>query len=210
MTIRSLRRLALLPLLALLTLVACDSNDPEDEIIDEEEVITLVRLNFTPEQASRDTLSFEARFDEARTLLSVDTLRLSSGITYNASVDLLNTLESPAEDISAEVREEAETHRFFYTLEGEAEPFITLFGFDADANSDPLGLTFKVQIVDRIGGGVTSFGKTGTMAVKLRHYEEDANLPTDKRADRDTSPDVPGIVSTDVDVTFPIRFAEQL
>ena len=41
---------------------------------------------------------------------------LAAGVTYNGSIELLNETESPAEDITEEVKEEDLDHQFFYTV----------------------------------------------------------------------------------------------
>ncbi len=196
---RALRRLAFLPLLAgLLLVTACDSNDPdEDEGGGEEEVITLVRLTLSP-QGGGAVVTADANFDEAGVLQNAEPLILIPGATYNVAIDLQNTLESPPESITAEIRdEEPDAHRFFYTAEGAVSDNITISNLDTDPNGDPLGLTFQMAVV----GG---FNDTGTFRVKLRHYEEDANLPTDKRNDTATAAARPGIVENDIDFTFPV------
>lgn len=192
--------LALLAAL-LLTVSACDSNEPDpDGGAGEEEVITLVRLAFTP-QGGGTTESFDANFDEAGVLQNTETITLLAGTTYDVTIDLQNTLESPPESITAEIRdEEPESHRFFYTSEGGAAGRLTVSNFDTDPNGDPVGLTFDAAVSS---GGAAS----GQFRVKLRHYEEDANLPTDKQNDTATSPEVPGVVENDVDFTFPVQIS---
>lgn len=194
-----LRRLAFLPLLAgLLLVTACDSNDPdEDDSAGEEEVITLVRLTLTP-QSGGSALIADANFDEAGVLQNAATLNLTPGTTYNVAIDLQNTLESPPESITSEIRdEEPEAHRFFYTAEGGVSDKITISNLDTDPNGDPLGLTFRLAVT---GGS----GDSGTFRVKLRHYEEDANLPTDKRNDTATAAARPDVVENDIDFVFPV------
>jgi hypothetical protein len=180
-----------------LPFAACDSNEPDPiDGAGEEEVITLVRLTLV---APASTVTADAVFDEAGVLQSIEPLVLTVGTTYDVSVDLQNTAVTPAESITAEIRdEEPEAHRFFYVPEGDTADALTVSGLDTDPNGDPLGLTFDLAV------SAGSEGESGTFRVKLRHYEEDANLPADKQNDTAAAPDVPGVVETDVDVVFPV------
>lgn len=183
-----------------ITLAACDSNEPDDDGGGEAEVVTLVRLTFTP-QGGGTAMTADADFDEAGVLQSADAIALSAGTTYDVTIDLQNTLETPAESITDEIRnEEPEAHRLFYTAEGAVSDNITIANLDTDPNGDPLGLSFDVTVT----GGA---GDSGQFRVKLRHYEEDANLPTDKRNDTATAAEVPGVVENDVNFTFPVSIS---
>jgi hypothetical protein len=199
MTYRQLRRLAFLPILAAtLTLTACDSNDPEeDEGAGEEEVISLVRITLTP-QGGGTSVTAEARFNEDE---SEDgppgTLRLQPGVTYNGTIDLQNTFETPPESITAEIREEDEAHRFFYTAEGDVADNVAVTITDRDGNGDPLGLTFTVVV----SGGAS---ESGGMRVKLRHYEDGAVFPDTKRNDTATAPEISDVVENDINIRFPV------
>ncbi len=177
---------------------ACDSNEPDDDDgAGEEEVITLVRLALTP-QGGGAAMMVDATFDEAGVLQNAETLNLTAGTTYDVTIDLQNTLETPPESITEEIRdEEPDAHRFFYTPEGGVAGRLTVSGLDADPNGDPLGLSF--DLAASAGGAAT-----GQFRVKLRHYEEDADLPADKRNDTATADEVPGVVENDVDFTFPV------
>lgn len=191
-----------LPALAaalLLTFSACDSNEPDpDDGAGEEEVITLVRVTAVGPAA---TQTFDATFDEAGVLQNAETMTLQPGVTYDVSLDLQNTLEDPPDIITIEIRDdEPDAHRFFYTPEGDVADNLRVFGLDTDPNGDPLGLTFELEVTD-------GEGEDGRFRVKLRHYEENAELPEDKRNDTATAPEVPGVVENDVDFTFPVSIS---
>ena len=198
-TLRIPRFLPALVAALMLTLAACDSNEPDpDDGAGEEEVITLVRLTFGTPSA---TLTFDATFDEAGVLQNAETITLQAGTTYDVTIDLQNTTETPPESITAEIRdEEPDAHRLFYIPEGGVVGRLTVSNLDTDPNGDPLGLSFDLAVSD---GGDAS----GDLRVKLRHYEEDANLPDDKRNDTATAPEVPGVVENDVNVAFPVQIA---
>jgi len=194
-----------LPALAaalLLTFSACDSNEPDpDDSAGEEEVITLVRLSLSP-QSGGTAITADADFDEAGVLQNAEPLNLQAGATYDVTIDLQNTLEDPPESITEEIGdEEPDAHRFFYTPEGDVADNLTVSNLDTDPNGDPLGLTFELAVTD-------GAGESGEFRVKLRHYEEDATLPDDKRSDTATAPEVPGVVENDVDFTFPVEISD--
>jgi hypothetical protein len=183
---------------SLLFLSACDSNEPVDGGAGEEEVVTLVRLVLTP-QGGGAAQTVDATFDEAGVLEDAETINLAAGTTYDVEIDLQNTLANPPESITEEIRdEEPDAHRFFYTGEGGVAGRITVSNFDTDPNGDPLGITFDLAV----SAGAAA---NGTLRVKLRHYEEDANLPDDKQNDTATAPEVPGVVENDVNFTFPVQ-----
>ncbi|MEM8557779.1 MAG: hypothetical protein AAGG50_08135 [Bacteroidota bacterium] len=198
------RYLALLLLPAFLVLAACDSNDPDDtDGAGEEEVISVVNLTFTP-QGGGTAAVFTANFDEEGVLEDRETIILDAGTTYDVSIELLNDFEDPAEDITIEVRdEEPGAHRFFYTPEGGVANRLTVSNLDRDPLGDPLGVTFDVAV--SAGGAAT-----GAFRAKLRHYEDGADLPADKRADTPTAPEVPDVVENDFDFTFPVEIQEPL
>ncbi len=194
----SFSRFAFLFFIAVFGLAACDSNEPDpDDGAGEEEVITLVRLTYTDETSGAASTA-DAVFDEAGVLQSTETITLTQGRTYNFSIDLQNTTVTPPESITEEIRdEEPDAHRFFYVAEGGISSRISLRNFDTDNNGDPLGLTFTVDVSAGPAGA-------GNLRVKLRHYEEDATLPEDKRNDTASAAEVPGVVENDVNFVFPV------
>ena len=70
---------------------------------------------------------------------------------------VLNELEDPADNITAEVQAEDEDHQFFYT---PTNNIATIAYTDQDANGNPVGLTFTVT---------TTAATTGNLTVVLRH-----------------------------------------
>lgn len=181
------------------TMTACDSNEPDDDHgAGEEEVVTLVQLELTPGNGGA-AFTVDAVFDEAGVLQSAQTIEVAPGVNYAVTIDLQNTLETPAESITAEIRdEEPDAHRLFYVGEGGVAGRLTISNFDTDPNGDPLGLSFDLAV----SAGADA---SGQFRVKLRHYEEDADLPADKQKDTASAPEVPGVVENDVNFTFPIE-----
>ena len=158
------------------------SNDGESN---DEELITTVQLTFTPAGGGASLNFFYRDADgpggEAPTR---DEIKLAASTTYNVSIQLMNESATPVENITPEIVEEAEAHRFYYTASAAN---LTISNLNNDANGAPVGLTST---------WTTTTAAAGTVGVVLRHY---GGTPPDKQtADPVNSPKS----STDVDVTF--------
>jgi hypothetical protein len=172
-----------LPLLALAcTLTACDSTRPDDDA-GENELITRVVLTLTPQGggAAATATYNDANRNGLIEASEFTTLALRAGTTYSGTV----TFASPDEDVTAEVRAEAESHQVLYTPGGGVAGRLTITTTDRDRNSLPIGLQFNAAV----SGGAAA---TGTLRVVLSHYEGEV-----KRA---------GVPSTeaDFDGAFPV------
>jgi hypothetical protein len=131
-------------------------------------------------------------------------VNLVAGTTYTLTLGFENRLEAPAEDITQEVRDEAEDHQVFFTgsaVNGPATsnttaPLTHTYG-DTDANGLPIGLTN--QIVAATG--------TGQLIVTLRHVPPLNNVAV-KTATLADEVKAGGISSiggdTDVSATFDV------
>ena len=73
-------------------------------------------------------------------VLSVQGL-LNANATYTGSVRFLNESVAPLEDITEEVKEEAEEHQVFYSF---TAPINSVTTSDNDSNGNPLGLDFTL------------------------------------------------------------------
>ena len=171
-----------------LTFTACDSTEPDDDGAGEEELITRVVLTLQGGGATVTATADDPDGDGAG--IQTETLTLQPGITYTGTLGLFNdTATEPAEqDIGAEVREEADEHQVFYTLNGFGQT-VTLNISDQDRNGLPVGLNFVMQVDEDAAG-------SGTLNVVLSHYDEMPKNGTD-RSDE-----------TDVDVTFPVAVVQ--
>lgn len=126
----------------------------------QEEVITTMKLIFVP-TGGGTTLTYQFRDPDGAggTAPTQDEIELEPSQSYNVSVLLLNETESPAEDITLEVAEEADAHRFYY--EPEAGSNIIVSGLNNDGNGVPVGITST---------WTTSSVANGKIKVTLRHY----------------------------------------
>jgi hypothetical protein len=180
-------------LLLIAALAAGCKKDKEDPAtpgtppVNEEEVITTVKLTFTDTETSE---VFELRWADAdgdggnAPVITGDTLEIAR--TYDVAVSVLNESVDPVEDITAEIAAEDEEHQFFYTVNG-AE--LTIDYADGDGNGKPVGL---------LCAGTTGAAGNGSLTLKLVH-EPDKDAP----GVADGDPTNAG-GETDIEVTFPV------
>lgn len=186
----------------LLLTAACGDDDGEG---DEQEVITTVILTFTPPGGGTPTVvEFDDPDGDGGAAPTVDPLNLMGGVAYTATVAFENRLESPAEDITAEVRDESDEHQVFFTgsaVNGPASdrpsaPLTHAYG-DMDTAGLPIGLS----------NTITTAAGTGDLVVTLRHLPP-VNEQPQKVADlagQVRSGGFDGLAGeTDVQVTFAV------
>ena len=151
----------------------------------EEEVITTMILRLTPAGSSTALVYEFADPDGPGGATPVaDDIDLDPNTTYTASVQLLNETATPIEDITLEVEEESQAHRFYYQPTGAN---LTVSGLNNDANGVPLGTS---------SSWVTGAAGTGQVKITLRHYP--AEPPNKEVNDQVDSPKS----GTDVEATF--------
>ena len=178
---------------ALLVLAAC-GDDPAAPIegAGDPENISRVTVTLTPTNGGAAVTS--VRVDPDGTTLpkpvgaAQGTLTLTRGTTYNGTVALLNDLDpKKVVDITAEVRKEANFHRFFYSLScaGVTVPDASL-DLDTQSSAAPVGLRFQV-VVSASAAATTSC----TMHVELHHFEQAKGNGLGSTYDTDLSLDFP-------------------
>lgn len=130
-------------------------------------------------------------------------LGLAKGTSYNGTITLLNDIDpSDVIQINDEIEEEADFHRFFYTITADttaardsislpppdATRLITIGGLNTDNQlpAQPLGTTFTVTVDPAAPTGTT------TLNVQLHHFEaaKGTGLGT--------------VFDTDLEVNFPV------
>lgn len=116
------------------------SCEKEDHDHDEEELITSVNVLVT-EAGTTNVQTFRFKDADGPGGLAptvFDSIILNSNKTYTVSLQFLNESVSPAEDITKEIKEEANEHQVYFTATGVA---LTPSNFDLDTKGLPLGLT---------------------------------------------------------------------
>lgn len=125
----------------------------------EEELITTLILSFVDTAGVQPSVQYAFRDpdgDGGNAPTQHDTIRLVANTYYNATVQLLNESESPAEDITLEVQNEDDEHLFCYA---PTNTNVSIVRTDSDG-------MFEV--------GITTFWSTGSAAngettVTLKH-----------------------------------------
>ena len=140
--------------------------------LNEQEVITSMILTFTPAGGGAPiTAEFDDPDGDGGELPTVQPIALAPG-EYALTVRLQNRFEDPPEEITDEVRDEADEHLFLFTGSATAPGGpITQRYADQDANGLPIGLESTV----------TARSGAGSLVVTLRHMPPE--LPPVKATD---------------------------
>ena len=118
---------------------SCDDDNDTPEPINEEEVITTMIVTLVNHQNGSDVVTMQTQdLDGDGPNAPVLTVSgpLTAGTSYAGSVQFLNEMEDPAEDITEEVQEEDDEHQVFFSASGVVMEFVYM-DFDGDGN--PLG-----------------------------------------------------------------------
>lgn len=125
------------------SIVSCDPDDPVIE--NPEEIITSVTYTLTSVSGDVVTFNFLDEDGDGGNDPVITTEALAANEIYTGSIELLNTLETPADDITAEVAEEDEDHQLFYVVDGNN---VAIDYLDEDADMNPLGLSTTLTTGD--------------------------------------------------------------
>lgn len=129
----------------------------EDEIGEENELITTIKLNFK-NGSDIKSFSYKDLDGNGGTAPVVDKISLAANTTYDLNIEFLDESKSPALNITEEVSGESDEHLVLFT------PSTTTLGTytyaDKDINLLPIGLTGKYR---------TQLAGMGMLKVQLRH-----------------------------------------
>ncbi len=182
-TIKSMKAF-MIALVAGVIAISCSSDDDNTPVvINEEEVITTVRVQLVSTAGNVTLESVDSDGDDGPNapMISI-TGDIAANTTYAGTVTFLNEAETPAEDITEEVEEEDDEHQVFYTPAAGLNITTEYGNFDDDGN--PLGTVFTLTTGDASNGNFT---------VTLRH---EPTKPNTGLADAGGE--------TDVEVTFAV------
>ena len=165
---------------------SCGKDDPD--IPNEEELITTVIYTLIPGGGgSNVVMSFRDLDGDGGNAPIIEGGTFEANTNYNGTIELLNESESPVEDITTEIRSEAEEHQFFF--QSGISDFRIGYN-DQDANGDPIGINTVLST-----GAATS----GTLKITLRH-EPDKNGSGVSEGDISNAGG-----ETDIEVIFPVN-----
>ncbi len=169
-----------------------DHDDDHGHGPGEVELITTLKITLTPQGGGTPlTVQFQDLDGEGGNAPVVDRIVVDAGTVYDGMIQELNELESPPEDITVEIREEAEVHQLFFETLGGFAPATVAY---ADKESDyvtnsgadhPVGLKFTLTVPDN--------ARNGQFRVSQSHYDagpKDGVTPSDE---------------TDIEVTFEVE-----
>ncbi len=173
-------------LLFALTIVftGCDTDEPDPQGAGETELITKITLTLTPQSGGTPIIAVADDPDGDGVGLIIDDLVLTANTTYTGTIEIRDDVNG--EDITNEVRSEADEHQLWYTFAGDVASRVTVTITDTDSNNLPLGLTFTVAVSD--GPPVS-----GTLNVVLSHYDETPKDGTTLSGE------------SDIDIVFPVE-----
>lgn len=182
--------------LAALTLVSCEDDDDDDDTppaVNEEEVITDMRLTFTDSDTqTSQTFTFSDPDGEGGNAPTIDDIVISDSTAYVVTIEVLDASNpNDVEDITEEIEEEDEEHQFFFIPGNGADDSVTITydANDVDDDGNPIGLSSSWNTFEPTTGGET-------VRVVLRHE-------LDKEATGVRDGDITNAGGeTDIDVTF--------
>tara|TARA_B100000780_G_C21098491_1_gene443183 strand:- start:341 stop:964 length:624 start_codon:yes stop_codon:yes gene_type:complete len=168
-------------LLSGLAITSCNNDDDDDvpAVENEEEVITDVTLVFTNTADSTDVVTASAQDPDGpgvQELQVLGDINLDTSKTYIMTMEVMNNLETPGEDITEEIVEEGHEHQFFFSftegafsnpsgdgnIDNAGDPLVYN---DYDVNGNPIGLstTWTTASTELLGG---------TFEVRLQHQPD--------------------------------------
>ena len=157
-TMKTMKRCTMYALLSI-AMIGCSDDDTAPEVINDEEVITTVIFTLTPESGDQVVLTtVDLDGDGPDEPVTTVVGNFAENTQYQGAVRFLNETETPAEEITEEVLEEADEHQVFYTttdglnIETQYE--------DEDSQGNPLGLQITLP---------TGAASQGSLPVTLRH-----------------------------------------
>ncbi|MFT6962064.1 MAG: hypothetical protein ACJAWV_001788 [Flammeovirgaceae bacterium] len=175
-----------------LSITSCD--DDETPMAQETpETITQVALKFSGSSLTTVNATATDSDGDGSGFVFSGTIELKAGSTYTLEPSFLNQLETPIEDVTDEIKEEADEHQIFFTQTGS---LATISYADTENDYFSAGCTGCENSTKDVGLKNTvvvtaTAGTTGTLNIRLKHQpdglktgsvgsgEDDVNLTFD-------------------------------
>jgi hypothetical protein len=152
----------------IMTFNACKSDDPkpDDKPNNDGELITTVKIELT--DSASGTLFNTAYFKDldgegGNPPSQFDTIKLNGNRTYLCKITLLDESKNPFEDITEEVKKEADEHLFVFESSNQK---IKVNILDKDKNNLPLGIESKWRTLNDFDGKLKVTLKHQTNGIK--------------------------------------------
>ncbi|MEM9362526.1 MAG: GTP cyclohydrolase [Bacteroidota bacterium] len=198
-TIEKFMNYRLLALLFMgLVIASCSDDDDVPEEENELEVITNVTLIFTNDADPNDVVRARAVDPDgegADDLEVLDDITLTVDTQYTLTFEILNALETPAEDIGEEILDEDDEHQFFFSFTNDAFDSPRGDG-NIDTASDPINYNDEDSVAQDGSGNPVGLSTTwttpitgtpaGTFTARLQHQPD---IKTDTTGATDGDPD---------------------
>ncbi len=166
----------------LLIIYSCSKLDEEAEH-NHNEVVTTVELHFKQISNGAETVfKWEDLDGDGGNNPVIENITLLANQAYEVEIEMLDKTKNPVEDVTHEIENEADEHRFYYIPNAGN---ITVSDYDKDVNGVDVGLHTH---------WTTSAAGNSIMNVVLRHYAEGGKLQSDLVNDTKSS--------TDMDISF--------
>lgn len=157
-TIMNYKFAMLLFVVASITFTSCKKDIDEVVIPNEEELITTVNYTLVPVGGGTTvTLTYKDLDGDGSGAPVITNGMLVANTAYNATIQVLNEQETPAEDITVEVQDEALEHQFFFQA---STTNMSVAYDDMDADGNPIGIKSVLT---------TTAAGTGNLTIILRH-----------------------------------------
>ncbi len=171
--------------ISLIGLASCSKEGHEPH--DDNELITTVKLQFTPVTNTSPARVYYWRDTQGDGVVdSIDPIVLDKGTTYDLDISLLDETKKPAFDITKEIAEEGDVHLFVF----KTTPLGLLSHKIKDLDKRGLAIGLKSEVKTQFAAG------NGKFQLILKHQP-----PVNGRATKNGSETVG---STDLDVEFPV------
>jgi hypothetical protein len=159
----SLKSVFVLGILASI-ITSCSNDDENPVAVDEEEVITTMNVFLSSTNNGNIVLQSQDLDGDGPNAPEITISgNLAANTTYTGNIQLLNETETPADNITTEVSEEASEHQFFFNTSGSIAS--TTYS-DEDLDGNPVGILFELT---------TGPVGNGTIQITLRHEPKKPN-----------------------------------